>query len=53
MGHNPWEYGYTEQNEETLTKLIDYAVDQGVISQRFPLEDLFVDNIGIDRFGSG
>lgn len=41
LGEDPWEYGLTEGNVETLQTLIEYATDQGVAATRPALEDLF------------
>ena len=41
LGDDPWEYGLTEDNVETLETLVGYAHDQGVSEQRYAVEDLF------------
>lgn len=42
MGTDPWEYGLTEQNVKTLETLISYSHEQGFISRRIPLDELFI-----------
>jgi 4,5-dihydroxyphthalate decarboxylase len=42
MGPDPWEYGLTEQNRKTLETYVGYFVDQGLIKERIPLEQLFL-----------
>lgn len=41
MGEDPWEYGLTEWNRNTLETLIEYAHEQEVIPEEYPIEDLF------------
>jgi 4,5-dihydroxyphthalate decarboxylase len=43
LGPDPWEYGLTEQNRKTLDTLVGYSFEQGLISRRIALEELFID----------
>jgi 4,5-dihydroxyphthalate decarboxylase len=43
LGPDPWEYGLTEQNRKTLETLVGYSHEQGMISRRIPLDELFLD----------
>jgi 4,5-dihydroxyphthalate decarboxylase len=42
MGPDPWEYGLTDQNIKTLETLVQYSHEQGFISRRIPLDELFL-----------
>ena len=42
MGPDPWEYGLSERNRQTLETYIGYFVEQGLIKRRFELEELFI-----------
>ena len=42
MGPDPWEYGLTEQNIKTLETLVQYSYEQGFISRKIPLDELFL-----------
>lgn len=42
LGNDPWEYGLTPSNVKNLNKLLDYTLQQGLISKRERLEDMFV-----------
>jgi 4,5-dihydroxyphthalate decarboxylase len=41
FGDNPWSHGLTAQNQVVLEKFVQYAHEQGYISHRPPLDDLF------------
>jgi 4,5-dihydroxyphthalate decarboxylase len=41
FGGDPWPYG-TEANRPTLTALVRYMAEQGMIPREVPIEDLFV-----------
>ena len=41
FGDNPWSHGLTAQNRMVLEKFVQYAHEQGYISHRPPLGDLF------------
>lgn len=43
LGADPWEYGLTAQNRKTLETLASYSHEQGLISRRMPLEELFLE----------
>jgi 4,5-dihydroxyphthalate decarboxylase len=43
LGTDPWEYGLTETNRKTLETLVGYSYEQGLISRRIPLDELFLD----------
>jgi 4,5-dihydroxyphthalate decarboxylase len=43
LGPDPWEYGLTPRNRHTLETYVGYFVEQGLIKQRIPLEELFLD----------
>jgi 4,5-dihydroxyphthalate decarboxylase len=43
LGPDPWEYGLTERNRKTLETLVGYSYEQGLISRRIPLDELFLD----------
>ena len=42
LGTDPWEYGLGEANRKNLDTLVGYSHDQGLISRRIPLDDLFL-----------
>jgi 4,5-dihydroxyphthalate decarboxylase len=42
MGPDPWEYGLTERNRHSLETYIGYFVEQGLIKEPIPLDELFV-----------
>ena len=41
FGKNPWAHGITRENKNVLEKFLEYAEDQGYISYRPKLADLF------------
>ncbi|HSE88870.1 MAG TPA: hypothetical protein VLJ79_21815 [Candidatus Binatia bacterium] len=41
FGDNPWEHGLTPENQVVLEKFVQYAEEQGYISYRPKLNDLF------------
>lgn len=41
IGEDPWEYGLTEWNRNTLETLIEYANEQEVIPEAYDVEDIF------------
>jgi hypothetical protein len=41
FGDNPWGHGLTPENQVVLEKFVQYAHEQGYISYRPKLEDLF------------
>jgi 4,5-dihydroxyphthalate decarboxylase len=43
LGPDPWEYGLGDQNRKTLEALVGYSHEQGMISRRIPLDELFID----------
>ena len=43
FGDDPWQYGLSKQNENTLTTLVAYAHEQGLTRRKPPLEELFLD----------
>jgi 4,5-dihydroxyphthalate decarboxylase len=42
IGPDPWEYGLGEANTKNLETLIQYSYEQGVISRKIPLDELFL-----------
>jgi 4,5-dihydroxyphthalate decarboxylase len=42
LGPDPWEYGLGDRNRHNLETLIGYSHEQGLISRRIPLEELFL-----------
>ncbi len=42
FGDDPWQYGLGEQNRKTLDTLVGYAHEQGLITRRMPLDELFL-----------
>jgi 4,5-dihydroxyphthalate decarboxylase len=42
LGPDPWVYGLTERNVRTLETLVQYSHEQGFISRRIPLDELFL-----------
>ena len=53
MGPDPWEYGLTERNRETLETLVGYAHEQGIAAERYPVEELFaLDHLDTGWFGA-
>jgi 4,5-dihydroxyphthalate decarboxylase len=43
FGDDPWEYGLSKKNENTLETLVGYAHEQGLIRRKPALEELFLD----------
>ena len=43
LGPDPWQYGLTKSNRNTLDTLIGFSHDQGLIRNKLPLEELFGD----------
>jgi 4,5-dihydroxyphthalate decarboxylase len=43
LGTDPWEYGLTDRNRKNLDMLVSFSHEQGVISRKIPLEELFLD----------
>ena len=43
FGDDPWEYGLSPKNENTLATLVGYAHEQGLTRRQPPLEELFLD----------
>jgi 4,5-dihydroxyphthalate decarboxylase len=41
LGQDPWVYGLSE-NRKSLENMISYAYEQGMISRKFKLEELFI-----------
>ena len=42
LGKDPWEYGLTERNLNTLERLVSYSLEQGLSSRRLSLDELFL-----------
>src|SRR5690606_35915533 len=42
LGPDPWEYGLSEANRKNFETLVGYSHQQGVISRRIPLDELFL-----------
>jgi 4,5-dihydroxyphthalate decarboxylase len=42
LGKDPWEYGLTERNRRTLETLVGYSHEQGLISRKIPVDELFL-----------
>ena len=43
LGVDPWEYGLSPRNTTNLETLITYAHEQGLISRKLGLDELFID----------
>ncbi len=43
MGEDPWIYGLTEQNRTTLETMIGYSHEQGLITRKPRLDELFLE----------
>jgi 4,5-dihydroxyphthalate decarboxylase len=43
LGTDPWEYGLTERNIKNLETMIGFSFEQGAISRKMPIEELFLD----------
>jgi 4,5-dihydroxyphthalate decarboxylase len=43
LGPDPWEYGLTARNRNTLETLVGYSYEQGLIKRKLALEELFLD----------
>jgi 4,5-dihydroxyphthalate decarboxylase len=43
FGDDPWEYGLSKRNENTLETLVGYAHEQGLIRRKPAVEELFLD----------
>ncbi len=42
LGEDPWEYGLGERNRHNFETLVGYSHEQGLISRKIPLEELFM-----------
>ena len=42
LGPDPWEYGLSDKNRNTLDTLVGYSYEQGMLKRRWPLEELRV-----------
>lgn len=42
LGPDPWEYGLTDRNRNTLETLVRYSHRHGLISREIPLDELFL-----------
>jgi len=42
LGPDPWEYGLTDANSRNFETLVGYSHEQGLISRRLPLDELFL-----------
>ena len=43
LGQDPWEYGMTDKNREQLELLSAYSLEQGMIKETKPLDELYVE----------
>jgi 4,5-dihydroxyphthalate decarboxylase len=43
LGRDPWEYGLSPRNRKNLDTLVGYSHEQGLISRRIALEELFLE----------
>jgi 4,5-dihydroxyphthalate decarboxylase len=43
LGPDPWQYGLGAANTKNLETLVGYSHEQGLISRRIPLDELFLD----------
>jgi len=43
MGPDPWEYGLTDRNRNTLATLCTYAHEQGLTRRKLSPDELFID----------
>lgn len=43
LGTDPWQYGLTDANVKTLETLVQFSHEQGLISRRMSLDELFLD----------
>jgi 4,5-dihydroxyphthalate decarboxylase len=43
LGPDPWEYGLTPQNRHNFETLVGYSHEQGLITRKIPLEELFLE----------
>jgi 4,5-dihydroxyphthalate decarboxylase len=42
LGTDPWEYGLSERNRQTLGTLAGYLYEQGLVKRPLLLDELFV-----------
>ena len=42
LGSDPWEYGLTDANAKQLDMLVRFSHEQGMISRKIPLDELFL-----------
>jgi len=42
FGSDPWEYGLSDRNRNTLETLVGYAHEQGLIARKMSLDELFL-----------
>jgi 4,5-dihydroxyphthalate decarboxylase len=45
FGSDPWVYGLGEANRRNLETLMHYSHEQGLISRKMALEELFIDTV--------
>jgi 4,5-dihydroxyphthalate decarboxylase len=45
LGKDPWAYGLNQSNRHNLQALISYSHEQGLIGNRFTVDELFVDTV--------
>jgi 4,5-dihydroxyphthalate decarboxylase len=43
LGPDPWQHGLGDANRKQLETLVGYSHEQGLISRRIPLDELFLD----------
>ena len=43
LGRDPWEYGLSPRNRKNLDTLVGYSHEQGLISRRIALDELFLE----------
>jgi 4,5-dihydroxyphthalate decarboxylase len=42
LGRDPWMYGLGEVNQKTLTTLMQYSQEQGLLGRKMALDELFI-----------
>jgi 4,5-dihydroxyphthalate decarboxylase len=43
LGGDPWQYGLGDQNRKNVETLVGFSHEQGLISRKIPVEELFLD----------
>jgi 4,5-dihydroxyphthalate decarboxylase len=45
LGRDPWMYGLGAVNQKTLTTLMQYSQEQGLLGRKMALDELFINTV--------